>query len=73
LEIYNHSAPLLYQSIKKIDNKFIIYVNPARMMRLIHGATNHTGKPIKSSFSGRAASRTEGVLGAYLDNTDLAK
>ena len=47
----------------------LIYVNPAQMMRLIHGATYHTGRPLKSSFSGRAASCTEGVIGAYLDNT----
>ena len=46
----------------------LIYVNPAQMMRLIHGATHHTGKPLTSSFSGRAASCTEGVIGAYLDN-----
>jgi len=45
----------------------LIYVNPAQMMRLIHGATHHTGKPLTSSFSGRAASCTEGVIGAYLD------
>jgi len=46
----------------------LIYVNPAQMMRLIHGATYHTGKPIQSSFSGRAGSCTDGVIGAYLDN-----
>ncbi len=46
----------------------LVYVNPAQMMRLIHGVTYHTGKPMVSSFSGRAASCTEGVLGAYLDN-----
>ena len=45
----------------------LIYVNPAQMMRLIHGATHHSGKPIESSFSGRAASCTEGTIGAYLD------
>ena len=45
----------------------LIYVNPAQMMRLIHGVTHHTGNPIESSFSGRAASCTEGVIGAYLD------
>ncbi|MBW1782994.1 MAG: DUF169 domain-containing protein [Deltaproteobacteria bacterium] len=45
----------------------LIYVNPAQMMRLIHGITYHEGKPIESRFSGRAASCTEGVLGAYLD------
>jgi len=45
----------------------LIYANPAQLMRLIHGITYHEGKPIDSSFSGRAASCTEGVLGAYLD------
>ncbi len=45
----------------------LVYVSPAQMMRLIHGATYHTGRPIQSSFSGRAASCTEGVIGAYLD------
>ncbi|RLA87160.1 MAG: hypothetical protein DRG40_01070 [Deltaproteobacteria bacterium] len=44
----------------------LIYANPAQMMRLIHGATYHTGKPLGGSFSGRAASCTEGVIGAYL-------
>ena len=46
----------------------LVYVSPAQMMRLIHGATYHTGRPIQSSFSGRAGSCTEGVIGAYLDN-----
>jgi uncharacterized protein (DUF169 family) len=46
----------------------LIYVNPAQMMRLIHGATYHTGKPIQSSFTGRAGSCTDGVIAAYLDN-----
>jgi uncharacterized protein (DUF169 family) len=45
----------------------LIYVNPAQLMRLIHGATYLTGKPIEGSFSGRAASCTEGVIGAFLD------
>jgi uncharacterized protein (DUF169 family) len=45
----------------------LVYVNAAQMMRLIHGATYLTGKPIHSSFSGRASSCTEGVIGAYLD------
>jgi len=39
------------------------------MMRLIHGATYLNGRPFGSTFSGRAASCTEGVIGAYLDNT----
>ncbi len=47
----------------------LIYVNPAQMMRLIHGITYHEGRPIESSFSGRAASCTEGVLGAYLSRS----
>ena len=47
----------------------LIYVNPAQMMRLIHGATHHSGKPLTCSFSGRAASCTEGVIGAYLDKS----
>lgn len=45
----------------------LIYVNPAQLMRLIHGATYRTGKAVESRFSGRAASCSEGVLGAYLD------
>lgn len=45
----------------------LIYVNPAQLMRLIHGGTYHSGKPIESSFSGRAGSCTEGVIGAYQD------
>ena len=45
----------------------LVYVNPAQMMRLIHGATFREGTPVTGSFSGRAASCTEGVLGAYLD------
>lgn len=45
----------------------LLYVNPAQLMRLIHGATFRTGKAVESRFSGRAASCSEGVLGAYLD------
>ena len=45
----------------------LIYVNPAQMMRLIHGATHHTGRALESRFSGRAASCTEGVIGAHID------
>jgi uncharacterized protein (DUF169 family) len=47
----------------------LVYVNPAQLMRLIHGATYHSGKPLQCTFSGRAASCTEGVIGAYLDKT----
>ena len=45
----------------------LIYLNPAQLMRCLHGSTWHTGKPIASVFSGRVASCTEGVLGAFLD------
>lgn len=47
----------------------LIFANPAQMMRLIHGATHHTGKPIESRFSGRAGSCTDGIIGAFLDQT----
>jgi len=54
----------------KIDpDVILIYVNPAQLMRLIHVATHRTRKSIESCFSGRAASCTEGVLGAFLDKT----
>ncbi|MFH1351737.1 MAG: DUF169 domain-containing protein [Pseudomonadota bacterium] len=46
----------------------LVYVNPAQLMRLIHGVTYSSGKPLVCSFSGRAGSCTEGVIGAYLDN-----
>lgn len=45
----------------------LIHVNPAQLMRLIHGGTYHHGRPIESRFTGRAASCTEGVIAAYLD------
>ena len=47
----------------------LIYVNPAQLMRLIHGGTYGSGRPVESSFSGRAGSCTEGVIGAYQDRT----
>ncbi|MFW6147031.1 MAG: DUF169 domain-containing protein [Thermodesulfobacteriota bacterium] len=50
---------------KVVPDVVLIYVNPAQMMRLIHGATRVTGKPLESKFSGRAASCSEGVIGAY--------
>jgi uncharacterized protein (DUF169 family) len=54
----------------KIEPDVILfYLNPAQLMRCIHGSTRSTGLPITSSFSGRAASCTEGVLGAYLDKS----
>lgn len=63
---------VLYSPLEKTEwpaDVVLLYVNPAQMMRLIHGITYHEGKPIVSSFSGRAASCTEGVLGAYLDQS----
>ncbi len=45
----------------------LIFANPAQMMRLIHGATHHTGAPVGGSFSGRAGTCTEGIIGAHLD------
>ena len=47
----------------------LLYVNPAQLMRLIHGACHETGQPISCTFTGAAASCTEGVIGAYLDQT----
>ncbi len=64
-----HDPIVLYSPLEraKLDpDVVLIYANPAQMMRLIHGITYYAGKPIESSFSGRAASCTEGVLGAYL-------
>lgn len=68
----DHDPIVVYSPLERTKvepDVILIYVNPAQMMRLIHGVTHHLGKPIESSFSGRAASCTEGVIGAYLDNT----
>jgi len=45
----------------------LIYLNPARLMRCLHGSTCRGGEPVASSFSGRAASCTEGAIAAFLD------
>jgi uncharacterized protein (DUF169 family) len=58
-------SPLEWTKVE--PDVILIYVNPAQLMRLLHAGTYHSGKPIESSFSGRAASCTEGVIGAYLD------
>jgi uncharacterized protein (DUF169 family) len=47
----------------------LIYLNPAQLMRCLPGSTWHTGRPITGSFSGCVASCTEGILGAFLDQT----
>ncbi len=65
-----HDPIVLYSPLERTKiapDVVLLYVNPAQLMRLIHGITYHEGRPIESSFSGRAASCTEGVLGAYLD------
>jgi len=58
-------SPLEWTKVE--PDVILIYVNPAQLMRLLHAGTHKSGKPIQSSFSGRAASCTEGVIGAYLD------
>jgi uncharacterized protein (DUF169 family) len=60
-------SPLEWTKIE--PDVILIYLNPAQLMRCIHGSTQHTGQPITSSFSGRAASCSEGVLGAFLDQS----
>ena len=45
----------------------LVYGDPAQMIRLIHGATYHSGIPIESRFSGRTGTCGDGVIGAYLD------
>lgn len=47
----------------------LIFLNPAQLMRCIHGSTRSTGKPVISSFTGRAGTCTEGVLGAFIDQS----
>jgi len=60
-------SPLEWTKVE--PDVILIYVNPAQLMRCLHGSTQPTGKPITSSFSGRAASCSEGVLGAFLDQS----
>jgi len=65
-----HDPIVLYSPLEKAvmpPDVVLVYVNPAQMMRLIHGCTFLSGEPIQGSFSGRAASCTEGVIGAWLD------
>ena len=47
----------------------LMYLNPVQLMRCLHGSTYHSGKPIACSFSGMAASCTEGVIAALLDQS----
>jgi uncharacterized protein (DUF169 family) len=59
-------APLEWTKLE--PDIILIYVNPAQLMRLVHGATYKGGTPIGGSFSGRAGSCTEGVIATLLDN-----
>jgi uncharacterized protein (DUF169 family) len=43
----------------------MIFCNPAQLVRLVHGATQETGVPVQSVFSGRAGTCTEGVLQTF--------
>jgi len=43
----------------------MIFCNPAQLMRLVHGATQETGLPAQSIFSGRGGTCTEGVLQTF--------
>jgi uncharacterized protein (DUF169 family) len=61
---------VLFSPLKHIEIEptvVLLYVNSAQLMRLVHGATYATGTPLQCSFSGRAASCTEGIIGALLD------
>jgi uncharacterized protein (DUF169 family) len=43
----------------------MIFCNAAQLMRLVHGATQETGAPLQSIFSGRGGTCTEGVLQTF--------
>jgi uncharacterized protein (DUF169 family) len=58
-------SPLEWTKI--VPDVILIYLNPAQLMRCLHGSTQRTGEPVTSAFTGRAATCTEGVLGAHLD------
>jgi uncharacterized protein (DUF169 family) len=68
----NREPVVLFYPLKNAEmdpDVILIYVNPAQCMRLIHGATYNTGKPLLSSFSGRAASCSEGIIGAFQEGS----
>ncbi len=48
---------------KVAPDVILIYVNPVQMMRLVHGATRRTGKPIKVSFQGGPHRAPKGLWG----------
>ena len=43
----------------------MIYANAGQTMRLVHAATFHQGRPLNSSFGGRAASCAEGIIRTF--------
>jgi uncharacterized protein (DUF169 family) len=43
----------------------MIFCKPAQLMRLVHGATQETGVPVQSIFSGRGGTCTEGILQTF--------
>ena len=50
----------------RIDPDLVmIFCNPAQAMRLVHGATQETGVAVRSIFSGRGGTCTEGVLQTF--------
>lgn len=80
LEIFNGLKRLkpdeykavLYSPLERskiVPDVVLIFLNPAQLMRCIHGSTRSTGKPVISSFTGRAGTCTEGVLGAFIDQS----
>jgi uncharacterized protein (DUF169 family) len=52
---------------KIMPDVILLFLNPAQLMRCLHGSTRNAGKPVSCTFTGRAASCTEGVLGAFID------
>lgn len=58
-------SPLEWTKI--VPDVVLVYLNPAQLMRCIHGSTRKSGQAVTSSFTGRAASCTEGVIAAFLD------
>ncbi len=53
-------SPLAWTKI--VPDLVMVYGNPAQIMRLIHACTYHSGNSVNCSFSGRAASCTEGII-----------
>jgi uncharacterized protein (DUF169 family) len=56
-------SPLEWTKIE--PDLVMIFCNAAQLMRLVHGATQETGVPLQSIFSGRGGTCTEGVLQTF--------